>query len=244
MNFIKKYLANRRLYRIAFALFAAFFVMLAFITYYGQNSGNFVMTIDDDGFKRGLVLCDSSEFTTHSQYLSASPVVDVMDTTYGIIEEELPLILQTDADYTDNKSRYLAYTFYVKNTGVENTLLYYKLSITDESRDLSKALRVLIVADGVVVDKDALNEIESESSRFYMAPDSVEHNYPSYMPTPIYFISDDVVCSERVENLRPEQSKKFTIVMWLEGEDPECNSNLYGAKIKMSLEFSVEEFDD
>ena len=52
MNFIKKYLANRRLYRIAFALFAAFFVMLAFITYYGQNSGNFVMTIDDDGFKK------------------------------------------------------------------------------------------------------------------------------------------------------------------------------------------------
>jgi len=244
MNFIKKYIANRRFFRIAFAVFAILFVMLAFITYYGQNSGNFVMTIDDDGFKRGLILCDNSEFTTQSQYLSANPVVDVMDTTYGIIEEELPFILRTDADYTDNKSRYLAYTFYVKNTGVENTLLYYKLSITDESRDLSKALRVLMIADGVVVDKEQLNEIEYESSKMYMAEDTVIHDYPTYMPQPTYFTSDDVVCSERVENLRPEQSKKFTIVMWLEGEDPECNSNLFGAKIKMALEFSVEEFDD
>ena len=51
------------------------------------------------------------------------------------------------------------------------------------------------------------------------------------------------ICVERIDNLRPEQTKRFTVLMWLEGEDPECIDKLFGSKIKIEMNFSVEEFE-
>ena len=240
MNIIKKYIANRRFFRIAFAVFAFLFALLAFITYYGQNAGNFVMSIDDEGYKRGLILSEKQDFSVISQWLSADPVEDVMDTTYGILH--IGDAIKTDGSYQDD-IKYLAYTFYVKNTGKENTMLFYNLEITDESKDLSKAIRVLVITDGVVVEKEEINEIEYDTFNMYMAPDEINYVYPSYMPEATYFVDNDTICSEKIDNLRPEQAKRFTVLMWLEGEDPECVDKLFNSKIKIEMNFSVEEFE-
>ena len=240
MNFIKKYIANRRFFRIAFAVFAVLFALLAFITYYGQNAGNFVMSIDDEGYRRGLILSERQDFSVISQWLSAEPVEDVMDTTYGVLDIESAV--NTDGSFKD-RAKYLAYTFYVKNTGKENTMLYYNLEITDESKDLSKAIRVLVITDGVVVEKEEINEIEFDTFKVYMAPDEVDYIYPNYMPETTHFVDSDTICVEKVDNLRPEQAKRFTVLMWLEGEDPECIDKLFGSKIKIEMNFSVDEFE-
>ena len=240
MNIIKKYIVNRKFFRRAFVVFALLFLLLAFLTYYGQNAGNFVMSIDDEGYRRGLILSEKQDFSVISQWLSADPVEDVMDTTYGVLN--IGEAINTDGSYSD-RVKYLAYTFYVKNTGKENTMLFYNMQITDESKDLSKAIRVLVVTDGVVVEKDEISEIEYDTFKMYMAPDEVEYIYPNYMPEATHFVDNDTICVEQVDNLRPEQTKRFTVLMWLEGEDPECIDKLFGSKIKIEMNFSVEEFE-
>ena len=49
------------------------------------------------------------------------------------------------------------------------------------------------------------------------------------------------VLSELSEDLAPGEITKYTIVIWLEGNDPECLDNIKGGSVKMSLMFSVVE---
>ena len=239
MNFYK-YVKNRKLYRIGMLLSAAIFVLLAFLTFYGQNSGNFVMTVDEDAYKRGLALCENKDFDTMNQWLTAAPVEDVRDITYLSIEEDLDKVLSTDGpflDYVDDITKYLGFTFYLKNTGSEACDFIYEIKITDEIKNVSKAIRILIIVDGE-------NKNLYESFTIYQAPDETDYEYPSYMPESTMFLDDKIVCENIVKNLVPGKPKKFSIIMWLEGEDPECVSDLFGGKIKLSMTFSIDSQQD
>ena len=239
MNFYK-YFRNRKIYRVGFLLSAVIFLFLAFLTFYGQNSGNVVMTVDENAYKRGLALCENEKFDTMNQWLTAAPVEDVRDITYYTIEDDLDKILNTNGaflDYVDDLSKYLAFTFYLTNTGTEACDFIYDIKITDEIRGVSKAIRILLIVDGETKDK-------YESFTMYMAPDKEEHFYPSYMPEATEFLDDKTVCETIVRNLVPGKPKKFSIIMWLEGEDPECIQELFGGKIKLSMTFSIDSQQD
>ena len=43
-----------------------------------------------------------------------------------------------------------------------------------------------------------------------------------------------------IENFGPGQIDKYTIVMWVEGSDPECTDNILGGEIKVHMEFNSE----
>ena len=46
------------------------------------------------------------------------------------------------------------------------------------------------------------------------------------------------MCTERT-GFKKGEIDKFTIVIWLEGNDPECTDEIRGGKIKFSMNFSV-----
>ena len=37
------------------------------------------------------------------------------------------------------------------------------------------------------------------------------------------------------DGLEPNQTDKYTILIWLEGNDPECIDNIIGGEMKMSM---------
>ena len=43
------------------------------------------------------------------------------------------------------------------------------------------------------------------------------------------------------ENVQPNEIIKYTFVVWLEGNDPECDDDIKGGNVKMSLTFSVDD---
>ena len=45
------------------------------------------------------------------------------------------------------------------------------------------------------------------------------------------------------EDFKPDQVDKYTVVIWLEGWDPECIDNIKGGVVKMSMNFKVLEND-
>ena len=57
MNFVR-YIKLRKIYRLGFTIAGIILLLLAFLTYYGQNSGNFVMSVDEDAFKRGIAISE------------------------------------------------------------------------------------------------------------------------------------------------------------------------------------------
>jgi hypothetical protein len=240
MNFVR-YIKQRRIFRIGYLISGCIMLLLAFLTYYGQNSGNFVMSVDEDAFKRGIAISDSSTFETMNRWLTADPVEDVRDTTLQHID--LFEIINAEGAYKETRSNYLAYTFFLRNVGSETTPVDYEVVITNQSKNIAEAIRVMIIVDGqVAYDEQGIRYIECESKTMYQAPDKHDIVYKDYLQDFTLFKSTDIICSERIFDIRPEQTKKISVVMWLEGEDPECIETLASAKIKITMNLSIPKY--
>ena len=240
MNFVR-YIKQRRIFRIGYLISGCIMLLLSFLTYYGQNSGNFVMSVDEDAFKRGIAISDSSTFETMNRWLTADPVEDVRDTTLQHID--LFEIINAEGAYKETRSNYLAYTFFLRNVGSETTPVDYEVVITNQSKNIAEAIRVMIIVDGqVAYDEQGIRYIECESKTMYQAPDKQDIVYKDYLQDFTLFKTTDIICSERIFDIRPEQTKKISVIMWLEGEDPECIEILASAKIKITMNLSIPKY--
>ena len=242
MNFVR-YIKQRRIFRIGYLISGCIMLLLSFLTYYGQNSGNFVMSVDEDAFKRGIAISDSSSFETMNRWLTADPVEDVRDTTLQHID--LFEIINAEGAYKETRSNYLAYTFFLRNVGTETTPVDYEVVITNQSMNIAEAIRVMIIVDGqVAYDEQGIRYIECESKTMYQAPDKHDIVYKDYLQDFTLFKSTDIICNERIFDIRPEQTKKISVIMWLEGEDPECIETLASAKIKITMNLSIPKYTE
>lgn len=55
------------------------------------------------------------------------------------------------------------------------------------------------------------------------------------------FLSDETICSGRKDDLPAGASQKYTLVLWLEGEDPDCTDERIGGSAGLELNFSLVE---
>ncbi len=253
MNKIR-YKHARKVFRIGYFIALTIMLLLAFLTYYGQYSGNFVMTVDEETYDRGIAISEKSDFETYARWLTADAVEEVRDITLEqIIFNDLEGILTTDGSFKDSvlggannkKLNYLAYTFYLKNVGKFETNIGYDVVITDVTGMLAAGIRVLIIQDGYIDPGQAkvatLSDLHAGTYQLYQLADTKDHVYPEGLRDAKEFVSDAVVCKETVNQLGANQTKKFTILMWLEGEDPDCSidniDQIYGSKIKIAMNF-------
>ena len=67
-------------------------------------------------------------------------------------------------------------------------------------------------------------------------------------PTPVAettpFVDTVTICDFMREDFVVDEIDKYTIVCWLEGEDPECVDDILGGELKMSMTFEVPEEDE
>lgn len=57
------------------------------------------------------------------------------------------------------------------------------------------------------------------------------------------FLSDDVVCEYNEDSFLVGNVDKYTIVIWMEGDDPECVDSIIGGSVEMSMHIDTD-FDD
>jgi hypothetical protein len=226
------YTKHRRLKRRiwTFGLLITGMLSLAFglLTFYGYNAGNFVMSIDYDAYERGIILSDSIDFDDPKPRLMSDPVPDARDMTYSWLK--LEEVVETDGNYKDVDYDYVAYTFYLKNAGNETVDVTYHIRITDNYKDLASGVRILIIDDGI----ETLYQLADIPNEFGEYP-----LYPVEIEDAEEFISDTIVMRNVIEGFEPDQIKKFTFVMWLEGEDPDTTDDILGGMIRLQMNFSI-----
>ena len=54
------------------------------------------------------------------------------------------------------------------------------------------------------------------------------------------FYSETAAVVEERKNFTPGDKDHFTIVVWIEGDDPDCNNELLGGGIKMHMDITEE----
>ena len=57
------------------------------------------------------------------------------------------------------------------------------------------------------------------------------------------FVSKSIAVLEQRKNFKPKEKDRFTVVVWIEGDDPECKNDLLGGEIKMHMDITEEHVD-
>ena len=57
------------------------------------------------------------------------------------------------------------------------------------------------------------------------------------------FVSKSIAVLEQRKNFKPNAKDRYTIVVWIEGDDPDCKNELLGGEIKMHMDITEEHTD-
>ncbi|MDD4003361.1 MAG: hypothetical protein PHE12_04115 [Clostridia bacterium] len=240
MKSVEKWTKRLRFFKISkYIIIISFFLSITIIglTYYGSNSGNFLITIERQSVKN-LSLSESLENFQTSESGSARLFAEGMDNlTHATLNEHIPPNIDQMGEGSHNdKPRYFAYTFYLKN--VSGIAVNYRAQLV--IREVSKieldsghkigvdsAIRVMAIRNGE-------REIYAKPQEFENIGQP-ETNGGEYGVK--NFFSQTVVFDFEVNAFEPLAIDKYTVVMWLEGNDEQCIDEIKGGKLKMELRF-------
>ena len=187
------------------------------------DGGRFTVSLDKNmSNQKGLYLSENGKTNSRSRRLSAD-TIDYMD---NISINWLPDNLDTEATGSHNGQNYIAYTFYVVNSGTETINYWYEIDIDDTVRNVDEAIRIMIYLNG---------------DRKVYAKKSKKTNKAE--PDTIMFESNTIAVLEQRKNFKPNKKDRFTVVIYLEGDDPECLNDLLGGEIKLHMDITEEHIE-
>lgn len=187
------------------------------------NGGRFTVTLDPNfALETGIVIYENKEYPDKKGQLYAENI-DFMD---NISVNWIPKDIHNEKDGSHNGNNYIAYTFYVANEGDEVQNYWYSIQIDDVIKNVDEAVRVMIYRNDEKTIYAKTNSYTSQAEK---------DTEP--------FFSKDIAVLKEVKNFKPKDVDKFTIVIWLEGDDPDCIDALIGGEIKMHMDIREEHID-
>lgn len=205
-------------------LFLLLGLLIAYlVTSVFYNQGQFSISLDRNLYlNRGILLYDKSDYKVYQSELVA-PTVDYFD---NIRSTWLPNNLDYDEAGSHNGENYVAYTWYIENLGDDTSDFWTDLVVDDVVKNIDEAIRVRVYKNGV-------SETYAKRSRLTGGNEAGT----------VAFQSNELIKRDHIENFRPGDKIRYTIVFWLEGTDPDCTDALLGGEIKMHMEFNSEFVD-
>ena len=185
---------------------------------YAEKSGFTIAVNDDKGDKALISLSESADFSSPTVRLDAGGLKNVTN----ISKLDIPETFDAEGG-SHNGANYIAYTFYLKNSGSAASDIRAELDRNKVIKNVDDAMRVRFYRNG---------EYTTYAKR-------AANGEPEYDTTP--FAENRKIFSIVEEDVEPEEIIKYTVVVWVDGDDPECLDNIKGGDVKMSLTFSVDD---
>lgn len=212
-----------RVVKIAILIMALFLIIIYFILRVFLETGDFTISLDQEFAKsEGIIMYENSSNKVDRRILKAQKV-EFMD---NISVKWLPQDIDKIAEGAHNGDNYLAYTFYLENKGAETVNYWYEVKIDEVIKNVDEAVRIAIYRNGertiYAKPNSRTGEAEDGTTKFYSASS---------------------VCVEPRRDFKPGDIDRFTIVIFIEGDDPECQDNLIGGEMKMHMDITQERID-
>lgn len=209
-----------RVVKIGILVMLMALIIMYFLLRIVFETGYFTVSLDPDfAQKSGLVMYEKIAEKQERKILKATRV-DFMD---NISVKWLPENLNKMGEGSHNGENYLAYTFYLENKGSDPINYWYQILIDDVIKNVDKAIRVMVYRNDERIiyarPNETTGEPEEGTKKFY---------------------SDTEVLLEHRENFVPGEIDKFTIVVYLEGDDPDCVDALIGGEMQMHMDITEE----
>ena len=200
----------------AILLLGAFYALSAFV----NKAGNFTVWISEEDF--GLItISDTPDFQECATMLEADIIPQMDNITKAWLPDDID-----EGEGCHNGENYIAYTFYLKNTHDDDITYSSQIEIHSVTKEADHAVRVMVIKNG--------------EETVYAKPQKGS-NEPE--PDTVTFLSDTFVFKATTEEFESGAVDKYTVVIWLEGNDPECVDDIRGGVVKMTMDFKVLQSD-
>ncbi len=216
---IKAFKVRRKIFLTLLAAIVTLTGLLYMASALHRDMGRLSVGINKADMTRyGLTLSEFEDMRECTSRLNA----EINERITNISRNDLPadeILLGFDGQH--NGDEYIAYTFYLEHRGTDVMDYEYEVTIGNVSLGLDDAMRV----------------------RLYIEDEGVEYaklsaeNTPEPYSTP--FHSTGVITRGLVEDFAPGDKTKYTIVIWLEGDDPECVDRVIDGMAKVEMNFKA-----
>lgn len=212
--------ARKIVFKILLVVTILFLVNVYIILSIMYKGENFTVTLDSEyGRESGLVIYEELENKYLRTFLRSEDIEFFTD----ISQDWIPKDIDNQGEGSHNGRNYIAYTFYAENMGQDTINYWASIEIDDVIKDVDEAIRIMVFKNGNKV-------VYAKNNRTTGQPE----------PNTIPFHDEDTVMLQVAENFKVGDRDKYTIVIWLEGDDPQCKNDLIGGEIKMHMKL-VEE---
>lgn len=187
--------------------------ILVLVTVYGQYTGNYLITVTRRASLKGIAISESRDFDKDLDTLKIIPINDVEDILSSDLDVESAV--NTDGQLIHDK-HYIAYTFYLRNSGEEVVNLSYQVKVIDDYKHLGNAVFFKIIEFKLVGDE--FEEVSDETySKFYTG--------------------HDIIADVNIFNFKPNDKRKFTFFVWIDGDH--STKEMEGGAIKLEFNISI-----
>ena len=245
---------------------------LGITAFLGRFVGTFTVTLNTGSV--ALSLSEKSAFQQSSSYLHIDNLLPFEEYTYTKLpsantvdsDETDYLIGANYDDETQNNVSfsYFKYTFFIKNTG--NKTARYTLSVkllenspSNDGRYLDSVMRVMIFENNPANQTHNAKVYAKQSETMHYDEEGNEtfKEYISYSAeqaqrygkefpgfAEMFESNSTIATLDPVYDFEKDDVKRYTIVTWIEGEDPQSNGYKeapQGAKLKIGVEINAYE---
>lgn len=211
---------RNRVLKIILVIIVLFLINLYIVLRLMYIGENFTVTLDSEyGRESGLVVYEDPNDIKIRTYLKSEPINYFTD----ISVNWLPQNIDNEGNGSHNGQNYIAYTFYASNKGQDTINYWTTIEIEDVIKNVDEAIRVMVIKNG-------------ERTIYAKKNKSTGNAENNTQP----FYSDNVIMLEKNENFQVDSEDKYTIVIWVEGDDPDCTDELIGGEIKMNMRLTEE----
>ena len=205
--------------KLGLLIMSLFLIIIYFLLTAFYEGGDFTVSLDPAFAQKSGLIMYEKDGEDDKRILKAKKA-EFID---NISIKWLPQDINKQGEGSHNGENYLAYSFYIKNKGSDVVNYWYEIIVDDVIKNADEAIRVMLYRN------DEQTVYAKASSKTGEAE-----------PGTKMFYSDKEVAVEQRKDFQPGEVDKFTVVVFIEGDDPECLDNLIGGEMKMHMDITEE----
>lgn len=177
----------------------------------------------DKAISLGIYVSETLENQSRSALLEVSKDVDHDGVTFDVIQ--LDEVLASEGEYIDLEHQYLAYSFYIHNTGSQAISIQHGIRFIGAYDWMVDAVKILVIED-----QSDMN-LYQKNIGTYEHLDTIESKL---------FQTNNMIFSNVFNEFQPGSFKSYRVIVWLENFDEDVLDENKVYRLNMDFWFQID----
>ena len=220
-NKVRKWHKLGRYAKLAILLLLLLLIIIYVVLEVLFSEGSFIVALEDNEMLYGgLAMYESLDDPTPKRKLSAEDLPFMDNISIKWLPDDI-----TEYEGSHNGKNFFAYSFYMENQGDAVLSYWYTIVMDDVIKDADEAARIMIY----------VNDEKTVYAKGSSIDGSPEPDTKKFRDD-----KDGTIILEQRKDMKPGDVDKFTVVVWIEGDDPECTNALIGGHLRLHMSMREE----